>query len=194
MKIFPIIILWVGILLTSCNKKVNASVDFEKRVFDDIFLSAVDSTLVDLRIYTGFQYSEKQRDSIRKDTLHRVVAFDVQNYIAPDDFLTDSLRKYKLANDSVWNFKPEKYNTQRYDFKNSTEFQFTEQLTEWKKKYPKFSGSLSFSKIYFDDAKESGVFEATYYCGASCGRGYSVYIKKMNNKWKIIKVMHTWIS
>lgn len=194
MKISPIIILLVCILSTSCNKKVNTSIDFEKKVFDDIFLSAVDSTLVDLRIYMGFQYSEKQQDSIKKDTLHRVVAFDIQNYIAQDDFLTDSLRKYKLANDSVWNFKLEKYNTQRYDFKNSTEFPLTEQLTEWEKKYPKFSGNLSFSKIYFDDVKESGVFEATYYCGARCGLGYSVHIKKINNKWKITKVMHTWIS
>lgn len=194
MKKLHIAILVTSISLISYHKKDNNTVDFEKKVFDDIFLSAVDSTLVDIRTYTGFQYSEKQLDSIKKDTLDRVVAFNIQNYIAPDDFLEDTTLKYKLTNDSVWNFQLEKYNSSQYNFKNSNELPLTGELTEWKNKYPKFSGGLSFSKIYFDDAKENGIFEATYYCGPLCGLGYTVHIKKTNNKWKILKVEHSWIS
>ncbi|MGE8554774.1 MAG: hypothetical protein ACN6OB_12710 [Chryseobacterium jejuense] len=194
MKISRILLLASSILVISCHKNVNNTIDLEKKVFDDVFQSTVDSTLIDLRTYTGFQYSKKQRDSIKKDTLHRVVAFTINNYIASDDFLSDSSTKYKLTNDSVWNFKLEKYNSSKYNLKNSDELPFTDTLTEWKNKYPKFSGGLSFSKIYFDDAKETGIFEVTYYCGPTCGLGYSVYVKKINNKWTILKVERIWIS
>ncbi|WP_347217157.1 hypothetical protein [Chryseobacterium sp.] len=194
MKIHPIIIITVCFLIVSCHKKVNNTVELEKKIFDDIFLSTVDSTLIDLRTYTGFQYSEKQRDSIRKDTLHRVVAFNIYNYRASDDFLENIDPKYKLANDSVWSFKLEKYNSSKYNFKNSNELPFTDNLTEWKNKYPKFSGGLSFSKIYFDEAKETGIFEVNYYCSPTCGLGYSVYIKKVKNKWTVLKVKNTWTS
>lgn len=194
MKKLHIAILVTSISLISCHKKDNNTIDFEKKVFDEVFLSAVDSTLVDLRTYTGFQYSGKQLDSIKKDKLHRVIAFNTQNYIAPDDFLEDSNLKYKLANDSVWSFTLEKYNSLQYTFKNRNEFPLTDDLTEWKNKYPKFSGGLSFSKIYFDEAKENGIFEAAYYCGPLCGLGYTVHIKKANNKWIILKVEKSWIS
>ncbi len=193
MKTLQIAILVTSIFLNSCHKKKD-TVEFEKKVFDDIFLSAVDSTLVDLRTYTGLQYSEKQKDSIKKDTLHRVVAFNIQNYIAPDDFLANNVSKYKLVDDSVWNFTLEKYSSLRYILKDSNELPITDNLNVWKNKYPKFSGGLSFSKIYFDEAKENGIFEATYYCGPSCGLGYAIYIKKTNTKWKILKVKNIWIS
>ncbi|AZB00235.1 hypothetical protein EG359_11630 [Chryseobacterium joostei] len=178
----------------SCHKKENNTVNFEKKVFDDIFIPTVDSTLIDMRTYIGFQYSEKQRDSIQKDTLNRVVAFNTVNYMPPIDFSTGSTQKYKPANDSIWSFSLEKYNSSKYKFKNVSEQPFTDELTQWQKKYPKFSGSLSFSKIYFDETRKTGVFEVTYFCGSKCGVGYQVHIKKMKNKWKIIKVEHTWIS
>lgn len=41
--------------------------NIEKNALDDVFLIRVDSTLIDRRIYLGFDYSKKQIDSIEKD-------------------------------------------------------------------------------------------------------------------------------
>ena len=193
---FKFIFLLFFALIISCIKKteIGNSVEFEKKVFDDIFVQTVDSTLIDMRTYTGFQYSEKERDSIKKDTLNRIIAFEVENYKVPNDFLTQIPKNYKTINDSVWKFQLEKFNNQKYKFKNSSELPTENELIEWQKKYPKFSGELGFSKIHFDDSRENGVFEATYYCGSKCGLGFLVYIKKINNKWEIQKVEQSWIS
>jgi hypothetical protein len=36
--------------------------------------------------------------------------------------------------------------------------------------------------------------ELNYYCGRLCGSGKSVYLKKINGKWKVIEKWGTWIS
>ena len=64
----------------------------------------------------------------------------------------------------------------------------------WKKKYPKFAGAMSYSKIYFDPKRENGVMEVDYGCGGKCGLGYFVYVTKVKEKWQIKKVVHIWIS
>lgn len=182
--------------ISSCNKGYpeDNSADFEQKVFDEIFVTAVDSTLIDMRTYTGFQYSDKQRDSIKKDTLNRVVAFNIENNKVPIDFLTQIPKKYKTINDSIWNFNLEKYKSPKYIFKNDSELTLDRELVDWQKKYTKFSGALSFSKIYFDKQRQNGVFEANYYCGSKCGVGFLVYLKKIKNNWKVIKTERSWIS
>ena len=53
---------------------------------------------------------------------------------------------------------------------------------------------MSFSHIKFDEKKKSGTLDVSYSCGGKCGLGYSVVIKKINNKWIIAKIEETWIS
>lgn len=36
--------------------------------------------------------------------------------------------------------------------------------------------------------------EVNYYCGRLCGGGKSIYLKKINGKWKVIEKRTTWIS
>lgn len=36
--------------------------------------------------------------------------------------------------------------------------------------------------------------ELNHYCGRLCGSGKSVYLKKINGKWKVIEKWRTWIS
>ena len=195
-RILQIVFLILFMSITSCNEKdpEDKSVDFEQKVFDEIFLAAVDSTLIDMRTYIGFQYSDQQRDSIRKDTLNRVVAFNIVNNKVPIDILTEIPKKYNTINDSIWNFNLEKYRSPKYIFKNASELSLDRELIEWQKKYIKFSGALSFSKIYFDKQRENGVFEAGYYCGSKCAVGFVVYLKKIKNNWIVIKIERSWIS
>jgi hypothetical protein len=36
--------------------------------------------------------------------------------------------------------------------------------------------------------------ELNHYCGSLCGSGKSIYLKKINGKWKVIEKWKTWIS
>jgi hypothetical protein len=57
-----------------------------------------------------------------------------------------------------------------------------------------FNGFISFSRIQFDDAKKYGVLTCAIDCGGLCGRGYTIFIKKIKNTWVIDSVVDTWIS
>ncbi|WP_333851692.1 hypothetical protein [Epilithonimonas sp.] len=188
--IFLIIISFFTVL--NCRKASNYEI--ESKVFDDIFISIVDSTLIDRRTYLGFEYSKKQIDSIKKDSLNRIVAFTPKLGSIDSDDLKKIPKDYKSISDSVWSFTPEKYNTNKYIFKKTSELPFDNSYENWKNKYPKFFGVLSFSQIYFDKEMKNGILSTTYICGISCTVGYLVYIEMVNNKWKIKKVDKTWIS
>ncbi|WP_316797009.1 hypothetical protein [Pedobacter agri] len=56
------------------------------------------------------------------------------------------------------------------------------------------SGLFSISRIYFDEQKKFGILTAGYYCGSRCGEGFTIFIKKMNEKWIIDQIQDTWIA
>lgn len=119
----------------SCRKQSNN--EFEQNVFDDVFISAVDSTLIDMRTYLGFEYSKKQIDSIKMDTLNRVIAFNEKIEGVVNIFKEDLPKDYKPISDSIWTFNLTKFNTQKYIFKKSSELSTENELIEWQKKIPK---------------------------------------------------------
>ncbi|REG88558.1 hypothetical protein C8P67_1332 [Flavobacterium aquicola] len=152
--------------------------EFEQNVFKQVFINIVDSTYTDKRIYTRIPTKAEEndpkfiaeRDSIKKDTLDLIVAVD---------------RRFGAV---------EKLNTKKFIFKDFKELPNVENYTNWTEKYKKFIGVMSFSYITFDKAKENGSLEVSYRCGVNCGLGYKVYLKKINAKWKVVKIEDTWIS
>jgi len=42
--------------------------------------------------------------------------------------------------------------------------------------------------------KNKAYLELNHYCGSLCGSGKSIYLKKINGKWKIVDKWRTWIS
>lgn len=176
----------------SCEKESNY--EFESKVFDDIFINVVDSTLIDRRTYLGFEYSKKQIDSIKNDSLNRVVAFNPKLAGIYNDDLKIIPKDYKSISDSAWSFNPEKYNTSKYIFKKISELPSDDSYENWANKYKTFSGALSFSQIYFDKPKENGIFAVTYNCDMKNSVGYLIFITKEKGKWKIKKTSKTWIS
>jgi hypothetical protein len=46
----------------------------------------------------------------------------------------------------------------------------------------------------FSSNKQVAYLEVNHYCGRLCGSGKSLYLKKINGKWKIIEKWRTWIS
>jgi len=167
------------LLFVSCQKRISYA-EFEQNVFDEIFLKTVNSTYKDKRLYTflpspekGFDDPEflKKRKILENDTIGLVIAIDNKR---PIDF--------------------EKFKSRKFIFKHLSEIPKDEEYKMWSERYPKFAGSMSFSKIHFDDKKENGELYVSYTCGGKCGIGYKVLIKKENQKWIISKVERTWIS
>lgn len=171
---------FILILLFSCEKKISQK-EFEQNVFDKIFINIVDSTYKDKRLYTFYPLPgmkednlefQKQRKALEKDTLDLVIAVDNQRKI---DF--------------------QKFKNKKFIFKKLSEIQGEDiEFKKWTKKYPKFAGAMSFSKITFDKNHENGKLTVSYSCGGKCGVGYEVYIKKEKRNWIIIRVKQTWVS
>jgi hypothetical protein len=201
-RITETILLIVTFVFFGCEKKITEE-EFEQNIFDKLFITIVDSTYVDQRLYTCFPEQGKpiydkngkwigldsagqhQRDlecevkraALKNDTLNLVIALENEGFINEKTDLS-------------------KYKSSKFTFKHLSEYPRGKDLeyTNWKKNYPKFAGVMSFSRIKFDAKKESGSLDVGYLCGGKCGLGYSVYIKKIKDKWVIVKVEETWIS
>ncbi|MFD2910243.1 hypothetical protein ACFSX9_16045 [Flavobacterium ardleyense] len=46
----------------------------------------------------------------------------------------------------------------------------------------------------FSKDNQKAYLELNHYCGNLCGSGKSIYLKKVNGKWKIVDKRRTWIS
>lgn len=196
MFIFSIVVF----ALLGCEKR-NTDSEFEQDVLNEIFLKVVDSTYQDKRIYTSFpemgedMYDKKGKwigrnlieqrkrdikhrakiEALGKDTLNLILA------IGNGGLITD---KTEIQN----------YNNRKFIFKHLSELPPAINFKNWTAKYPKFVGVLVFSNIQFDVSKTNGTLDVGYHCGDRCGLGFLVTIKKVDDKWVIIKVKDTWIS
>ena len=216
-------LLFFSILIASCEKKIN-KVEFEKNVLSEIFPEIVDSICIDYRkmkppprfeIETRnlknkltidtpkgnnkktieYHNWKKEQNRVANDTSEIIIGFDQYLLNFGEKRVYNGTNLY---NSSFSNFKFDyskiKLNN-KFKIKNCTEFPKAEKLILYELKYNfLFGGFLSISRIKFDKNQKSGVLEASFsYCG-KCGRGYLIYIKETNGKWKIDKVEGTWIS
>jgi hypothetical protein len=196
------IIITLSILLFGCENKIY-NPPFEQSVFDEIFIKLVDATYKDKRLYTCFP----EQGKILHDKNGKWIGFDTigqhqrdleceikRNYLAKDTLnLIIAIENEGLINDKT---NLEKYKNPKFTFKHLSELPNDHILDyeSWTAKYKKFAGVMSFSNIKFDNRKEYGTLNISYTCGGGCGLGYLVTIKKIKNKWIIIKVEDTWIS
>lgn len=138
---------------------------------------------------------------IENDTSKVIIAFDSKitpyekeyDLIVSKDSPKDTLKK--LINDKtkvyLLNYKSIKLNG-KFKLKDINEF---DKKTIFERKYKfNFSGILSVSGIKFDKKRENGILDVGFTCGRLCGYGNRVLIKKVKNKWEIIKMEGTWIS
>ncbi len=227
-------IIFVFILLiffTSCEKNEKA-IEFNRNVLTEILPIIIDSTCVDIRIFSNpppkcgklifnkeghyvrtdstkatleeikrLNEWKQQVTDVKKDTSKVIIAFDSK--ILPyeeeykktvvEDFTKDTLLGINegQTKEYILNFKTIKLNG-KFKLKDISEF---DRQNIFEKKYKfNFSGILTVSTIKFDKRKENGILQVGFICGRLCGYGNKVYIKKINKKWKIIKMEITWIS
>jgi hypothetical protein len=84
-------------------------------------------------------------------------------------------------------------NKERLTLKYSSEFPKGREIWNRENYNFLFSGVLDISRIYFDQTNKFGIFECSYSCTSSCGEGYIICIRKINNKWTIQEMILLWI-
>lgn len=185
-----------------CNKKVTNE-EFEQNIFDELFVSIVDSTYKDQRLYTCFPEQgkpiyDKKGNWIGLDTVgqhQRDLECKIKRIALSKDTINLVIA---LGNEGLINEKTDlnKYKSSKFIFKHLSEYprENDYEYNGWKAHYSKFAGAMSFSKINFNTKKDFGIIKVWYSCGGRCGLGYSVYIKKIKNKWIINKVEETSIA
>lgn len=142
-------------------------------------------------------------EKIKSDTSKIIIAFDPVLKDNNED-LTEDLKKHfknaqiftskeKKETEYTFDFKNIKLNN-KFELKNVSQFPKEKDLI-WLIKYDfVFSGVVFFSRIQFDKNKQFGILDSGFICGGRCGKGYRIYIKKINQKWIIDKVEDTWIA
>jgi hypothetical protein len=56
-------------------------------------------------------------------------------------------------------------------------------------------GTIFISRIQFDKTKTKGILTAGASCGGGkCGRGFLIIIENKTGRWKVNKIIHTWVS
>ncbi|SDF16159.1 hypothetical protein SAMN05421636_11432 [Pricia antarctica] len=60
----------------------------------------------------------------------------------------------------------------------------------WSEEYDfHLSGTTGLSRILFDTTKSYGILHSGFACGKLCGTGFRIFIKKVNGKWIIEKMI-----
>ncbi len=161
----------------SCERKISDK-EVEEKIFHDAFTEIVNSTFIDKRIYTRIPNKDQINDP---------------NFIAEIKAIERDIFDIVIViGERFSDIKDIK--SKRFIFKDINELPKSESFKNWERKYKKFGGAMSFSKITLGKTKESGSLDVSYYCGEKCGLGTKVHLKKINGKWKVIKTEGTWIS
>ncbi|WP_304198096.1 hypothetical protein [Flavobacterium alvei] len=168
---------------------------------------SVDSTKATNEQKIEYRKWQKKREEVDKDTSSVIIAFDPflkKNEAELNQLLKEYNSKIQVFQTSEkglekfrFDFEKIKLNN-KFKIKNISEFPKLESenrnlLYELKYDFV-FSGILQLSRIQFDKQKQFGILEGSFsFCG-KCGRGFNIFIKKINNKWVIDKIEGTWIS
>jgi hypothetical protein len=166
---------------------------------------SIDSTKATKEQRIEYRKWQKSREEVEKDTSSIIIAFDPFLKEPVFNFNKELKKKYSFLEVSIVNndtikgykfdFEKIKLNN-KFKIKNISEFPKTfnfNLLYELKYDFV-FSGILQLSRIQFDKQKQFGILEGSFsFCG-KCGRGFNIFIKKVNNKWVIDKVEGTWVS
>lgn len=166
-----------------------------------------DSTKITSKQRIEYRKWQKKREEVEKDTSSVVIAFDPflkKNEAELNQLLKEYNSKIQISQRSEkeldkfrLDFEKIKLNN-KFKIKNISEFPKVESkyrnlLYELKYDFV-FSGILQLSRIQFDKQKQFGILQGSFsFCG-KCGRGFNVFIKKVNNKWVIDKIDGTWVS
>lgn len=67
-------------------------------------------------------------------------------------------------------------------------------IEQEKKKIGKSYNYYEMTIPLFSEDNQKAYLELNHYCGYLCGSGKSIFLKKINGKWRIVEKRRTWIS
>ncbi|MFC5683952.1 hypothetical protein ACYE2N_02325 [Flavobacterium sp. MAHUQ-51] len=209
--------------LLSCERKTS-NLELENTIIDELFVAMVDSIHKDNRIYLNFppiperiydkkgnlinidstQYKKEivtynaEIEKIKKDTSKLPMTVSKELYF-PSEYSLESIKKYFKSNALKIDTTNTETNTIIIEkFKKNPKFNFsyTKKDETPQDRYLRVEpySIVSFSKIIFDESKNTAVLIGSYSCGGKCGLGYLIILHKKDGKWKIKQIEDLWIS
>ena len=147
------------------------------------------------------EYERKKKELVVSNPRLIIYVFDTVNLLEQRDksALIHYLQEKNLELDSTDISDNYKIEIDKIQFKKNVELRYRSELPDgislWDKKFDiNMAGTTSFSRIQFDKTKTYGVLNASYGCGSLCGWGTRIFIRKVNGKWTILKVVETSVS
>ena len=145
------------------------------------------------------------RDSIKNDkariligvydTITKISSLETEMIQKEIDLSGYKYDTIKEAEEYTFDLKP---------FKNNKKFHFEKAYKYSNEKYWDLNdisnslipvGTVFISRIQFDKTKTKGILTAGASCGGGkCGRGFLIIIENKAGKWKVNKIIHTWVS
>lgn len=145
---------------------------------------------------------EKRKAQLKADSVKLVVAIRDSVYpleIEERKLLLEHFSKKNLKLDSTDLSANYKIEINKLIADNNLRFKYRSEFPKdgdiWKKEYPfHLSGVTYLTRIQFDSTRSYGVLQSGIGCGKLCGGGVRVFIKKLNGKWIIDKLVETSVS
>lgn len=175
-------------LIFACNNQ--SLIDIQEEVFNDIFYKLIKNSTQD---YRKIIIPSPELIKLRK-----------QGKIIPQININDDRKMLVVINDSIGfpkkkiNYNSEPNDSKKlmnFDIKNF-KYNFNDIFLISKREYEKnskvlddkyyFGGFLSISNIIFDDSMNSAYLFVSFSFSKLNGQENKIYIKKINNRWKIV--------
>ncbi len=197
--------------LVNCTQKSNTD-NFQNEVYSQIFHEIIDSCVVNIEpIEFQENVTEKEKDDYNNEMLKirnqkRLIAiYDTVSGYRKDDFDENIFKNFRtnwVKSDSsnfVININNSNIKANNTLIKASKLPNLEKAFKDYKTWYEyedlkNLDVEISLRRIFFNEIKTEGFLQIGVICGKLCGQGYDIWIKKIDNEWKIIKIKSTWIS
>jgi hypothetical protein len=218
-KFYFVLFLISGTILTSCNNK-EKDLQFEKEVFYEVYPALIDSVWVNAVLtyvppappgINPSEYKLNRRNESNKRFNKELAEFKQKKFpvdlvffdeLAVGDNSKELQKHFKdavISKDNVADTLEFKLDRKKLNSYTAFHLKYVSRIPRGndRKFYNEccysVRGILILSRIQFDDDKKYGVLSAGIECGAMCGYGYLIYIKKVDDKWVIDKIEDGWI-
>jgi hypothetical protein len=221
-KIYFVLLLISGIILTSCDNKT-AELQFEKDVMYEVYPDLIDSIWVNAsyhyvppppsHIKNTQEYRIQRKKQYKKQFNEELAEFKKTGFII-DLLILDKIRRVKENKKELKaHFKdaiileyhiPDtleyKIDKRKFDAYKAFRLKYLPRIPQQGKDRLYYNelryqirGIFSLTRIQFDTEKKYGILTAGIDCGTMCGHGYRIYIKKVKDKWVVDKIEDAWI-
>ena len=193
--------------LINCTQKSNTD-NFQNDVYSQIFHEIIDSCVVfTIKLDENVLRKEEYKNEMLKiRNQERLIAiYDTVSGYRKDDFDENIFKNFRtnwVKSDSS-NFV---ININNSNIKANNTLIKASELPNLEKSFKDYKTwdeyedlknldvEIFLKRIFFNEIKTEGFLQIGVICGKLCGQGYDIWIKKIDNEWKIIKIKPTWFS